>query len=247
MSLIEGVGLDEHVRARARLEHEPHAIDAMLAPLSLPDAHAWRRVEQGWRDRMEKNERIARIVGEVLDDYVQELRGHSTAHGGEDDDEPGAAVARLPVPRDVPSFMQRQRAEEEAPPAALVAPPAPRSSPRIAWSRWRVRPPSCPPAASSPSPQDATHPPLLRGGAAAMPFRPPEHAGPSEMTIERYASVSAALAGEEAQEQVLARFGLTRDAWVAEKRRMSARFGAEPPLRSRYLELVRRALGQAPA
>lgn len=107
--------------------------------------------------------------------------------------------------------------------------------------------------ASSPAPGDSpasseldiTQPPLRLAAAAAMPFRALDPAEPLDVGIERYAVVSAALAGDEPQEQVLARFGLTRDDWIAEMRRMSERFSAEPRLRAQYQELVRRALGRA--
>lgn len=105
---------------------------------------------------------------------------------------------------------------------------------------------SAPLASPDSSPLDITQPPLrLIAAAAAQPFRALDPTEPPNIGIERYAAVSAALARDEPQEQVLARFGLTRDDWIAEMRRMSERFSAEPRLRAQYQELVRRALGQA--
>lgn len=104
-----------------------------------------------------------------------------------------------------------------------------------------LAPTSAPPSSTL----DITQPPLRRATGSAVPFRTLDPTEPLDMTIERYATVSAALAGDGVQEVVLARFGLTRDGWIAEMRRMSERFNAEPQLRMKYQELVRRALGQA--
>lgn len=69
-------------------------------------------------------------------------------------------------------------------------------------------------------------------------------APPSPMTLERYATLSAELASGE-QAEVLARFGLKRETWVAAMSEMAARFKNEPGLEEKYRGLMREQLAIA--
>lgn len=117
---IEGVGLDEYIRARARLEHASDDLGAVVASLSLPDADVWRRVDRAWRERMEGNFRLARVVEEYLVDYVKELRGE-VPDAEPDEENDGTAEAPQPVRQEVPSYLQAQ-AQVATSSAAPVSP-----------------------------------------------------------------------------------------------------------------------------
>lgn len=139
---IDGVTLDDYIRARARLLSAPGDLDAVVAQLSLPDADAWRRIEHAWRLRTEQNARLASVVGEFLADYVEELRKElQRADVG-----PDPAEEDL-VRHEVPSYLK-----ESASPAAgplVPVPPAP---------------------AAQAVDLDLTQPPLRRTAGATLPF-----------------------------------------------------------------------------
>ena len=99
---VEGVELGDFVRARARLEHAPDDVPAVVTMLKLPDAEAWRRVDRTWRARMEQDARLARVVDEFVEDHMRDLRGDT-----DDGEEIGALSDQAPeAPRapESPSF-----------------------------------------------------------------------------------------------------------------------------------------------
>jgi len=73
-----------------------------------------------------------------------------------------------------------------------------------------------------------------------LPYDPP--VDPEPMTLERYAAIGAQLAAGD-QREVLARLGVTRDAWVIAMSEMALRFKAEPDLEAQYHRLMRELLG----
>jgi len=73
-SPVEGVELGDFVPARARLEHAPDDVPAVVTMLKLPDAEAWRRVDRAWRARAEKDVRLARVVEAFVEDHVRVRR-----------------------------------------------------------------------------------------------------------------------------------------------------------------------------
>jgi hypothetical protein len=132
-SPVEGVELGDFVRARARLEHAPDNLPAVVTMLKLPDAEAWHRVERTWRARMESDRRLARVVDEFVEDHVRELRGVTDVEEGATDTDAASATPSAPVVQQAASYMQlgAMGAPVTAapplvpPPVFVAAPPAP--------------------------------------------------------------------------------------------------------------------------
>lgn len=134
-SPIEGVELGDFVRARARLEHAPDDMAAVVTMLELPDAEAWRRVDQTWRARLETDKRLARVVDEFVEDHVRELRGDADdGQDGEAETHASREAPSAPLVQQVPSYMQ----PGVAAPAPAPLPPAPVVAPRVSPGWWRA-------------------------------------------------------------------------------------------------------------
>lgn len=346
---IEGVTLDDYIRARARLESAPDDVAGVVAMLLVPDVDAWRRVDRAWRARTEQNQRLAAVVSDFLADQVEALR----AELERGDRAPDVAETDL-VRQEVPTYLRESAAPADGP--SVPAPPAPvvdldltqpplrrlasttlpfvrgvdvPDAVRAAWaevkqtegprkegdqgdrpadevdetaflsrSLFTEAPRATPfeaaaPASASAPPmpmeeyaaflaelsQDPGREGFLRakygiegeqaqraiGAAFAALFqRDPAQrarfdallagrratsqsqdvAAQVTLTMERYASISAALASGASHDAVLARFGLRPADWSAAMRDMSERLAADPHLRVTFRELVARAREQ---
>jgi hypothetical protein len=76
--------------------------------------------------------------------------------------------------------------------------------------------------------------------SGAVPFAKPAEPPPvALLPLETYASVTAALAGGEPRDAVLARHRLTSEAFDAQARAWAQRFQRQPHFLERFKELVR--------
>jgi len=172
---VEGVALDDFIRARARLEHEPNDVEAVVSTLSLPGAHAWRRVEQVWRGRMADDKRLARIVEEYTGDYLRALRGEVEQDEDEDggDDREGSPPEHEPERRDA-----APHPVEIGPPPIVPLTPSYMQPPAVT-PRWNAPalgypPPAAPAVPASPAPPApvAVSPPAIVAPASPRYFAP---------------------------------------------------------------------------
>lgn len=128
---IDGVDLDDYLRARAKIEHAPHELTMVVESLALPDADAWRRIEEGWRQRMENDAQLGDVAGQFLADYARQARGEPRGDEEDKEDKDGREPRELdptepqPLLHQVPSFMQAQREAPAFDTPPLVPPPAP--------------------------------------------------------------------------------------------------------------------------
>ena len=92
------------------------------------------------------------------------------------------------------------------------------------------------------APEGARGQPEIVQPASLDPSRPGGSPAGEPMSLERYVAISAELATGD-QGEVLARLGVTRDAWVAAMHEMAKRFKSESGLEARYRALMRERLG----